>query len=121
MSTTVTVRVLLNWVNPDSSRAQGRIPFLSPYESGDRLRETVAFDTALPDHHAIEALLEEIFAELNIDSPVESWAIEYRNEGNRSLSVGDVVTVGEQAWSVERDGFTPVSVSLDQLIPPHVR
>ena len=50
-----------------------------------------------------------VFEQLNIGGdmgvPAEPWTIEYRHNRNRSLSVGDVVVIGECAFSVESFGW----------------
>lgn len=53
--------------------------------------------------------LEDVFAQLNIDSPTADWAVAYRAERNRSLSVGDVVVIGETAWAVASFGWDRIS------------
>lgn len=57
---------------------------------------------------AIMAALETIFDELN-EEPNTTWAQDYRAAGNRSLSVGDVVVLGETAWVVAPVGYARVS------------
>ena len=53
----------------------------------------------------IKAALETVFEQLNIDDPDQPWAIKYREAGHRSLSVGDVVAIGETAWAVAGCGW----------------
>jgi hypothetical protein len=60
-------------------------------------------------------VVELVFQQLNVDEPVQPWAIEYRRKRHRSLSVGDVVIVGETAWAVEPLGFKQVTVRGDQV------
>ena len=104
MSDKVTVKVLLNQVSR-----------FMPYSAGDALVQALAFETGFPACGSVERLLNIVFEQLNIDEPQADWAVRYRAERNRSLSVGDVVVVGEQAWAVERWGFTPVSVAAHQV------
>jgi hypothetical protein len=53
--------------------------------------------------------LELVFEELNIgDGSNYDWTAQYRANGNRSLSVGDVVVVGETAWAVGSFGWDRV-------------
>lgn len=59
---------------------------------------------------AIMAALETIFDELN-EEPTQQWATDYRAAGNRSLSVGDVVVLGETAWVVAPVGYDRVSTA----------
>jgi hypothetical protein len=82
--------------------------FTRPYTPGDRLCEAIVFDFEMPSVSELASplLLRTIFEQLNIAArccapPKADWAIEYRRRGNRSLSVGDVVVIGEQAWAVE--------------------
>jgi hypothetical protein len=104
MGDKVTIKVLLNM----TSR-------FAPYSQRDRLYEALVFESGLPACGDVHRLLEIVFEQLNIDEPKALWATEYRNHRNRSLSVGDVVVVGEQAWGVDRFGWTPVSVSVHQI------
>jgi len=59
-----------------------------------RLRQAARFDLTLAEHlrgeHLAHAALELIFEQLNIDVPEHPWAIQHRQAGHRSLSVGDV-------------------------------
>lgn len=53
------------------------------------------------------AVCETVFRVLNVDHPY-GWS-------RRSMSVGDVVVVGESAFAVAREGFVSVSVDADQI------
>ncbi|KPN46869.1 hypothetical protein [Mycobacterium intracellulare] len=68
-----------------------------------RLRPVTRFAVQIADHvpteHITEGVLEIVFEQLNIDQPQHQWARAYRAGGYRSLSVGDVVVVGETAWA----------------------
>lgn len=86
-----------------------------PYLDGDRLYEAIVFESGLPACGRISRLLAIIFHQLNIDEPTAQWAIEYRRRGNRSLSVGDVVVVGEKAWGVGLTDWTPVSLRAEDI------
>jgi hypothetical protein len=61
----------------------------------------------------IKVVLEKVFDQLNIDDPDKPWAIAYREASNRSLSVGDVVVIGETAWAVGPRGWDLITA--DQL------
>ena len=50
-----------------------------------------------------------IWEQLNIDQPTEAWAKRYRLKRLRSLSVGDVVTIGEVAWAVGSYGWDRIT------------
>lgn len=57
-----------------------------------------------------------VFEQLNIGGdlvPATDWTEAYRADGNRSLSVGDVITVGETAWTVDHLGFS--TITTDEL------
>lgn len=70
---------------------------------------------------AIMAALETIFDELN-EEPTQQWATDYRAAGNRSLSVGDVVVLGETAWVVAPVGYEGVAADdLATAIVPAAR
>lgn len=58
-----------------------------------------------PSADQIKATLETVFEQLNIDDPDQPWAIAYREAGHRSLSVGDVVVIGETAWACAPRGW----------------
>jgi hypothetical protein len=68
-------------------------------------------DTKLIDGMPIAAL-ETVFEQLNVGLEpgyaARSWTKTYRAQRNRSLSTGDVVIVGETAFSVESFGWKVV-------------
>lgn len=75
-----------------------------------KLRRVVAFDVEIPcDADGFESLRNEVFSQLNIDTPDKPWAQLYRAGRNRSLSVGDVIVVGESSWAVAPIGWTQLS------------
>jgi hypothetical protein len=103
--TVITAKVYLNegqdWFqpfNPDTAK----------------LRLAASFDfqpnckDPLPD-------LNDIFEQLNVGGedfcPAEPYTLDYRRAGNRSLSVGDVVVLGETAWAVARFGWDIIPTS----------
>jgi hypothetical protein len=60
------------------------------------------------------AALETVFEQLNIGGdmvPAEPWTTAYRAAGNRSLSVGDVVVVGDAAFAVASFGWDRVTTA----------
>ena len=69
------------------------------YTAGDALREAASFHCDLPSSGEIEGVLDIVWGQLNVDYPKADWAIKYRAERNRSLSMGDVVMLGESAWT----------------------
>ncbi|OSC20882.1 hypothetical protein B8W69_28790 [Mycobacterium vulneris] len=82
-----------------------------------RLHQAARFDLEIldqaPSAAAVPGALEIIFEQLNIARPQHPWALRYRLAGHRSLSVGDVVVLGETAWACASVGWTPISA--DQL------
>jgi hypothetical protein len=83
------------------------------------------FECALP--RSVAPLLQTVWAQLNLDEPaiaqtipvLAEWAIEYRKRHNRSLKVGDVVVIGEQAFALDRRGWRPVTLTVDQVWCEH--
>lgn len=97
---TLTTKVYLN---------EGRDNFFGFNEmSPAELRLAAVFDLDIDD---TDRALETVFHELNIDAPTQPWAREYRADRNRSLSVGDVVVVGETAWACASAGWNQISIS----------
>jgi hypothetical protein len=90
--------------------------------AGDKLSTAIVFDIWTLHHFRVEhlpKLLHFVRDQLNRDDPQASFAKEYRAERNRSLSVGDVIVVGEEAWAVEQDGgWSAVTVHAEQIWPP---
>jgi hypothetical protein len=86
-----------NYTNLDAS-------YCRPYEPGDRLvkgwEDEISPETFLA---ATELVLEHLFAKHNRDD---------RPDGRLcpSMSVGDVIIIGESAFSVASAGFVPVAV-----------
>lgn len=73
------------------------------------LAQKVELPDGIPSHHTLEFL----FEQLNVGTELK-WVKEYRKNGNRSLSVGDVVLLGysfqdPQAYAVGRWGWDEVS------------
>jgi hypothetical protein len=66
-----------------------------------------------PSADQVKVALETVFDQLNIDDPDQPWAICYRQAGHRSLSVGDVVVIGETAWACAPSGWDLLTA--DQL------
>lgn len=61
-------------------------------------------------------ILNQAFMELNRDDPKSGWAKKYRDRGMRSLSVGDVVVVGESAYACEKIGWRTVSFTSESVL-----
>ena len=98
---TATVTVYLN----------DKTDFFGPVDAATaQLREAARFDVDAPATATeLNWLLSSVFEQLNIDAPAADWARRYRDERNRSLSVGDVVVVGETAWAVARLGWDQIT------------
>jgi hypothetical protein len=78
-----------------------------------RLHQAAHFDLEILDQAPADAVvpgaLEIVFEQLNIPRPQHSWALRYRLAGHLSLSVGDVVVLGETAWACDSVGWKPTS------------
>jgi len=88
------------------------------YEPGCQLREAAAFvvpSSLLGAGRGPNSVLELVFSELNVDYPSEQWARDYRTRRNRSLSVGDVVQIGESAYAVAGCGWDNVALQAGQI------
>jgi hypothetical protein len=86
------------------------------YEPGDVLTEQLSFQSGFPACGHVVMLLRIVFRQLNNeDDCMADWAKEYFAGGNRSLSVGDVIVVGEQAFSIEGTGFAPIILEFGQI------
>jgi hypothetical protein len=48
------------------------------------------------------------FYDLNDPASPLEWVQEYRAAGNRNFGVGDVITVGDDAWALTSSGWTPI-------------
>lgn len=91
--------------------------FHNKFADSPRLRLALVFDWVCPVPLSAQNILETVFEQLNIGGdlvPAEPWTEQYRHEHNRSLSVGDVVVVGETAWACESTGWQPVPT--DELV-----
>lgn len=82
----------------DDTTAQLRMAGHFTLELGEHLRGS----------DLIAAAQQIVFEQLDIDEPEHLWALRYRLAGHRSLSVGDVVVLGETAWTVEPIGWKPL-------------
>ena len=103
----IPVKVYLNRNERDS--------FIYGYKEGHPLELAVEYQAPLDESKTltqdVQGILNLAFRELNIDFPTTDWANEYRAKGMRSLSVGDVVVVGELAYACDRVGWKCVSFS----------
>jgi hypothetical protein len=80
--------------------------FRNKFANNPELTMVHAFEleTPVPNVHAV---LQWCFVEFNIGSGEHAKA--YREKMLRSLSVGDVVTVGESAWACESVSWVPIT------------
>lgn len=104
--------VYLNTTTDVSGRPKG---FLDGYQPGDFLERVLEYRLpVLPTVAGINAALEQVFFDLNVGddpafAPVPKEAVlKYREAGNRSLSVGDVVEILDRRYAVARTGFCPL-------------
>lgn len=95
--------------------------FTNDFSNEPRLRMAAAFNVSVLEADTMPGtswptpLLEQVFEELNIGGDgAPAWVTQYRAESNRSLSVGDVVTltVADQtkAYACESVGWKEVTV-----------
>ena len=88
---------------------------LDGYQPGNTLERVLKYRVrALPTTAGINAALEQVFFDLNVgDDPAFADApraavLQYRADGHRSLSVGDVVELFDRRYVVDRCGFRPI-------------
>jgi hypothetical protein len=88
------------------------------YRDGDALHKVYEYElSGTPDPEAIAGQAFRMFnapEECLVDDE-RQHAMRYRAGQNRSLSVGDVVVVGEVALAVARAGFDSMSISSEQV------
>jgi len=95
------------YLNDSSERDRG-------FRAGDAaLRIAARFTIPAPlDQRQTHAALEGIYVQLNVGGdlyPAADYTLRYRGAGHRSLSIGDVVVIGESAFAVSRCGFDPIT------------
>lgn len=99
-----TVRVFLNENAFDRER-----PFSADgFQRGDKLRLAVQYDTSDVDQYPTYQA-DVAFHLFNEGDPADLRVHYYRAKGNRSLSVGDVVQVGDVLYTCERIGWRVVA------------
>jgi hypothetical protein len=103
VSDKVTVKVLLNQDTPYRSSTPYPYRNSTPYQSGHNLLQAITFEATLGSD-SVWMLLHKIWRRLTTDdyNPRPDWQVKYRRQRHRSLWVGDVVVVGEQAFAVDR-------------------
>lgn len=112
MSTAVThVKVYLN-EGPDHI-----FGFRHEFANSPALQLAAEFDLTavhITSREDVRAVLATVFEQLNIGGDLVAateWTAAYRSAGHRSLSVGDVVVLGESAFAVAEFGFEPISTA----------
>jgi hypothetical protein len=90
--------------------------FRNKFGNAPALRLAAQFDLldepALQPDREPTRILNHVYEQLNVGGdmvPAEPWTTVYRVNRNRSLSVGDVVVVGESAWAVASCGFESIT------------
>lgn len=106
-SGTVVVRAYLN----EAQDPTGHLAMFDGYRPGDPLR--LAFQTQIMASTIDLALCEQVFRTLNVgDDPElgepDPRAVAYRKRGERSLSKGDVVRIGERWYACASYGFDAI-------------
>ncbi len=103
---TVTVSVWHNVTRDSAGRPTGYFGFTA----GDQMVKVFTYDTQARGRQS-EDIAEDAFAAFNDfprDGEGQALASQYRARRLRSVSRGDVITVGEAALIVERAGFSLV-------------
>ena len=97
------------WLNEGEDHFFG---FWNEFANCPKLKDAYQFDYDFGDVK-INDILNTLFEEFNVGGLIGQEAT-YRVGRNRSLSVGDVVVVGETAWAVMDCGFAMVPT--DQFV-----
>lgn len=112
--TTVTITIFHNIARDQHGRPTG---MLDGYQPGNPVVRVFAYQAGAAGR-APEAMAEDTFAICNghpYDAGGEELSRRYYARELRSLSVGDVVAVGEAALAVARAGWTPVRGGLNEV------
>ncbi|MDD4865575.1 MAG: hypothetical protein PHQ28_00095 [Mycobacterium sp.] len=101
---------------------QGEDRYFRGYQPGDPLAKAAVFtlDPRLVAQVTSAGIptqaLEFVWEQLNVDHPTEVWAHQYRADRHPSLSVGDVIVIGETAFGLSRfDGWKRTSLNAEQI------
>jgi hypothetical protein len=90
----------------------------TPFRFDDQLRQVAQFGISMdaePTPGTIQTLLSIVTDQLNRDAATALWGNDRRFRRDHNLSVGDVVTIGDQAWAYEPTGWRRVTVLDDQI------
>jgi hypothetical protein len=112
--TTITVAIFHNVARDEHDRHTG---MHAGYQPGDPMVRVFTYQTD-PAGHIPEQIAEEAFAICNghpRDAHGQSLARRYYQRELRSLSVGDIVAVGEVGLAVDRFGWTLVHGGLTEV------
>jgi hypothetical protein len=114
--TTITVTIFHNLARDPEGR---HTAFTDGYRPGDPMVRVFTYQ-AEADGRSPEAMAEAAFEAFNADPDMlagvqRDLATRYRRRMLRSLSVGDVVAIGEAALAVGRAGWTPVRGGLNEV------
>ena len=116
---TVTVSVWHNVTRDSAGHPTGYFGFTP----GDQMVKVFTYDTRSRGRH-LEDIAEDAFAAFNDlprGSEGQNLARQYRARRLRSVSRGDLITVGEAALIVERAGVQPPARRLHPRPPPRPR
>ncbi|MGB5795411.1 MAG: hypothetical protein WBH51_06425 [Mycolicibacter algericus] len=70
---------------------------------------------AEPTPETIQTLLAIVADQINRDAPTALWGRNHPSRRDHHLSIGDVVTIGDQAWAHEQTGWRRVTLLDDQI------
>lgn len=104
----------LDFRSPFYPHSEGGVEYGRGYQDGDPLFRAATVEVDFSQMGSVAAIMGWVFRELNIGEAgdlVEQW------RGNRcaSMSVGDVVVIGESAFAVDKAGWKPISLTADQI------
>lgn len=89
-----------------------------PFHADDQLRQVAQFNITMaadPTPDAVQTLLAIVSDQLNRGAPSTQWGNDHVLRRDHNLSVGDVVTIGDQAWAHEKQGWRRVTLLSDQI------
>lgn len=110
----LTVQILHNVTTDEAGRATG---WTLGYRRGDQLARVLTYSAPAKEP---TAMCEDAFRIFNVDpehlaEEERALATQYRAHQVRSLSMGDVVVIGETAWACARFGWENVSLTSSQI------
>ncbi|GLX06692.1 hypothetical protein [Microbispora sp. NBRC 16548] len=99
MDAVITVSIWHNTAFPDN--------LVSGWQSDHPMLKVYAYDIPAERARNPQEVLEEAFTTFNVGE--DARAEKSRARGNRSLSVGDIVVVGEVGWACGSFGWEPLA------------